>query len=151
VLVWCVRQTGTQDQQQRADWLLQELETANAQIMISTVVVSEFLAAVDPTKHTSVIAAIAKDYVIKPFDVHCASIAASLFISGKSQRPAKTAFGRECLRSDAMIIATAKAHKAKLFYTNDDDCLKLARTVFLDAARNLPTNSPHLFSQKGSK
>lgn len=152
-LAWCVWREGTMqptpEQRQRAIWLIEELDEMNAQILIPTIVVAEYLVPIDRSKHAATIAAITKRFIIKPFDVHCASLAATLFDVGKPKRPQGVPMGRECLRSDTMIIATAKVHAAKLFYTNDAHCLELAKTV-LDA-RNLPINGPHLFADHKKK
>lgn len=153
-LAWCVRREGVQsptpDQIQRAEWLLEELAEMNAQLILPSIVVSEYLVPIDPARHAAVIASMSKRFLIKPFDVHCASLAARLFAHGKANRPQNIPMGRECVRSDAMIIATAVVHNAKLFYTDDGDCLKLAKTTRLDA-RGLPLNSVYLFKEKDSR
>jgi predicted nucleic acid-binding protein len=146
-LAWCViRENVTQptpDEKQRAEWLLDELEEINARILIPAIVVSEYLIPIPKNRHAAIVAAISKRFIIAPFDAHCASLAAELFAVGKPQRPPNVPMGRECLRSDTLIIATAKVHSAKLFYTDDNACRVLAKTV-LDA-RPLPINSKNLF------
>jgi predicted nucleic acid-binding protein len=143
-LVWAVRRQGTASELDRAKWLFEELQIAKAQVLIPTIVVAEYLVPADKKTHASIIEAINRRFLIKPFDVECASLAAELFKVGKPMRQAGVPFGREVLRADTLIIATAKVHKAKVFYTDDKDCRELAATV-LDA-RPLPVNSPHLFA-----
>jgi predicted nucleic acid-binding protein len=149
-LVWAVRRQGSAGDLERARWLFEELQIAEAQVLIPTVVVAEYLVPADKKSHASIIEAIHRKFLIRPFDIECASLAAELFKVGKPMRPAGVPLGREVLRSDTLIIATAKVHKAKVFYSDDKDCRDLAATV-LDA-RPLPVNSPHLFvDQKPGK
>ena len=110
---------------------------------IPTIVVAEYLVPADKKAHASIIEAINRRFLIRPFDIECASLAAELFKVGKPMRTAGIPLGREVLRADTLIIATAKVHKAKVFYTDDANCRALAATV-LDA-RPLPANSPHLW------
>lgn len=142
-LVWGVRQVGTANELDRAKWLFEELEIAKAQVLIPTVVIAEYLVKADKKTHASIIEAINRRFLIKPFDIECASLAAELFSTGKTTRPSGIPLGREVLRADTLIIATAKVHKAKVFYSDDANCRALANTVM--EARPLPVNSPHLF------
>jgi len=146
-LVWAVRQQGSALELDRAKWLFEQLQTENAQVLIPSVVLAEYLVPADRKQHPGIIEAINRRFLIKPFDVECASLAAELFKIGKPQRPSGVPMGREVLKADTLIIATAKVHRAKVFYTDDANCRKLAQSEI--DARPLPINSPHLFS--GSK
>jgi predicted nucleic acid-binding protein len=145
-LVWAVRRQGLPEQLERAKWLFEELGAEQAQVLVPTVVVSEYLIPADKRSHASIIEAINRRFLVKPYDVECASLAAELFKIGKPLRPAGVPMGREVLRADTMIIATAKVHKAKTFYSNDADCRKLASHVM--DARDLPLNSPYLYGPR---
>jgi len=81
--------------------------------------------------------------VIIPFDVKCASLAANLFSIGKELRQGGIPGGRACLRADTLIIASAKMYGAKVFYSDDDDCVKLAGQVM--TAKKLPDQPNTLF------
>ncbi len=142
-LVWGVRQEGTPSQLERARWLFDQLDVEGAQVLIPAVVVAEYLIPAEKRYHASIIEAINRRFLIKPFDIESASLAAELFAAGKPMRPQDVPMGRECLRADTLIIATAKVHKAKVFYSNDDNCRALANTVM--DARDLPVNSPFLY------
>lgn len=150
-LIWAVRKDGTAEELERAEWLFEQLEVEKAQVVIPSVVIAEYLGPIPKSKHAATIEAINRRFLIKPFDVECASLASELFNIGKPMRPSGIPLGREVLRADTLIIATAKVHKAKVFYSNDKDCLALAKKV-LDA-RPLPINSPYLtgMAQKESK
>lgn len=143
-LVFGVRRQGTSEQLERAKWLFEELEAERAQVLLPTIVISEYLVPVDKRHHAAIIEAINGRFLVKPFDVECASLAAELFKIGKAKRPQNVPMGREVLRSDTLIIATAKVHKAKVFYSDDADCRALANEVM--EARPLPINSPSLFA-----
>ena len=145
-LVWAVRKQGTAEELVRAKWLFEELEVANAQVLIPTVVIAEYLVPTDKKHHPSIIEAVNRRFLIKPFDIECASLAAELFKVGKPMRVQGQPLGREVLRADTLIIATAKVHKAKIFYTDDASCRKLANTIM--DARPLPSQSPNLFAPK---
>jgi predicted nucleic acid-binding protein len=143
-LVWGVRREGgSVDQLQRAKWLFELFTADNAQVLLPAIVISEYLIPAEKKSHPAIIDAINKRFLIKPFDIECASLAAELFKIGKPMRPSGVPMGREVLRSDTLIIATAKVHKAKVFYTNDNDCRALASRVM--DARPLPNNSHELF------
>lgn len=145
-LVWAVRRQGTPAELDRGQLLFERLQEDNAQVVIPSIVIAEYLVPSEKKLHPSIIEAINRRFLIKPFDVHCASLAAELFKSGKPMRPNGVPFGREILRSDTLIIATAVVHKAKVFYSDDGDCRALASTVM--DARPLPTFREQLFSPK---
>ncbi|MBI4579501.1 MAG: hypothetical protein HY718_07360 [Planctomycetes bacterium] len=86
ILVWGIRKTGTREQLQRARWLFQKLEEEEAQVILSSVALAEYLTPVPPDEHRDVIAALTKRFIVPPFDVRCASLAASLFAEGKNLR-----------------------------------------------------------------
>jgi hypothetical protein len=142
-LVWGVRHEGDPDQLKRAKWLFGQLEQEQAQIIVPAVCVAEYLGPADPDDHAAILAAISARFIIPPFDVQCASLAARLFNAGRSGRPKGTADSRKCLRADTLIIATAITHGAKILYSGDDRCRKLAKPMM--DARNLPDQPPDLF------
>ena len=82
-LVWGIRRQGTAEQLQRAAWLFEQLDNQNAQIILPAVVASEYLVPVDPGDHPAILAEMSKRFLIAPFDVRCASLAARLFVEGK--------------------------------------------------------------------
>lgn len=148
-LIFAVSREGTPEQLQRAEWLFEELEAENAQVLVPTIVVAEYLVPVEKRYHAATIEAIHRRFLVKPFDVECASLAAELFNIGKPLRKSNVHMGREVLRADTLIIATARVHKAKVLYSDDDTCRKLANHVI--EARPLPINSPHLFTEAPAK
>ena len=147
VLVWGIRKEGTDRQRKRAKWLFEQLEEDNAQIIIPSVALSEYLTAVEPQHHADVIARLTNRFLVHPFDLRCASVAASLFRKGKAQLSLRSRKGaRAYLRADCLIIATAAIYGAKIFYSGDKNCRKLASNATKLTVRDLPTVAPTLFS-----
>lgn len=148
-LVWGVKKEGTSDQLQRAKWLFEQLETDKAQIILPAVALSEYLTPIDPREHTRAITALKERFLIPPFDVECASLAARLFWKGKELREVDEQMSqpgaRKCLRADALIIATAVRHGARILYTGDDKCRRLASTIKHLEVKDLPEMPDSLF------
>jgi predicted nucleic acid-binding protein len=149
-LVWGVRRDGTDEQKQRAKWLFDALDAEDAQIIVPSVVVAEYLTPISPEKHDAVIASISGRFLIAPFDVLCASLAAELFQIGKPLREmgAQAPDCRKCLRADTLIIATAKVKGATVLYCGDTRCRKLATRIM--TAQDLPDMPNTLFPLKNS-
>src|SRR5437773_2484919 len=106
VLVWGIRKVGPQDILERARLLFYQLEKDDRQIMVPSIVVSEYLTHVDGQYHGETIELLRKKFFIPPFDVQAASLAAHLFQLGQSGRGNKGApDSRKCLRADSLIIA----------------------------------------------
>src|SRR5437867_8866585 len=146
ILVWGVRREGTPEQLKRARWLFEQFEQENAQIIVPAVAVAEYLGPANPVDHPAIVAAISSRFVVAPFDVRCASLAAALFDRRKSGRPKDVANSRKSVRADSLIIATAYMHGAPVIYTGDARCKKLALTVPMDA-RDVPDIAPTLFEK----
>lgn len=146
VLVWGIRRDGTEEEVKRAAWLFKILERDNSQIILPATALSEYLIPYRPSEHADVIAQLSRRFFLAPFDVKCAALAARLFSIGKAERHMGKRNARKLLKSDAYIVATAAVHGARLFYSNDKWCRKLAEKAGL-TARDLPDIAPDLFSQ----
>ena len=143
-LVWGVRKQGTDEQIQRAKWLFEMLEEEKSQIVVPTVAVAEYLTPIPSNDHAAVLAAMRERFLLAPFDVRAASLAAQLFGEGRIVRTVGKPGARKCLRADSLIIATAVTFGARVFYTGDDDCRTMASKVM--EAKGMPTQGPNLFS-----
>lgn len=144
-LVWGIRTIGTPEQLTRARYLFSHLEADRAQVIVPSIVVCEYLTPINPVQHKSVIAELTERFIIAPFDVRCASLAATLFKEGKELREMDHPNARKCLRADAGIIATASIHGAKQFFSGDKDCRNLAARVGRMVAYDLPDIPANLF------
>lgn len=143
-LIWGIRQAGAEEEIKRAKWLFQSLESDDAQIIVPSIAVSEYLTYSDESTHVDIINELNTRFFIPPFDVRCASLAARLFGIGKKLRKGGTPGARPVLRADSMIISTAKMHGAAMLYTDDVDCGKLASKIM--EVSPLPKIPPDLFS-----
>ncbi len=145
ILVWGIRKEGTEEQKKRANWLFQSLEEEDSQIVVPAVALSEYLTRVDSDNHKNVIASLTVRFIISPFDVKCAALAARLFADGRGLIKKGTKGSRAVLRADAMIIASAASHGARHFYSGDAACRKLAGRVPGLIVDDLPKIPPNLF------
>jgi len=143
-LHWAVRKQGSSDKITHARYLFQELERDKAQIIVPSIVVAEYIIPVPPNLRSPVVAKLGQRFIIEPFDAKDATLAAKLWDYGKAHRNMGAQNSRTTLRADTLIVATAVNHGATEFYTDDADCLALAKTVMV--AKPLPTIPPDLFS-----
>ena len=146
-LVWGIRKKGQPDKVKHARYLFELLEKEEAQIIIPSVVIAEFVIPFKTRKEREdVIARMRDRFLIASFDARDAILAAELWVAGKSGRQMKKDDARVCLRADSLIIATAYNHGARVFYTDDGDCFNMASKVM--EAKRLPTIPPDLFAYK---
>lgn len=127
----------------RSRLLLRELKSENTRIFIPTVVVAEVLIGVDQLRHGEFVAALEKHFIIVPLDIHATSLAAKLWIKNHDG-PSEDAIERKYLKSDVLIVATALVAGAKVFYSHDKKCRKLADRAGM-IGRDLPETSRYLF------
>jgi len=146
-LVWGIRGQGTEDQRTRAIWLLDQFTARRTQVIISAVVLAEYLSVVDTSDHAAVIEALGKGYLLRPLTSDCSSPAASLFQLGSQMRAKNEPGGRAILRADTFIIAAARIHGAGRLYSNDSNCRDLANRLWPDFAHDLPVPPIGLFGQ----
>lgn len=145
ILVWGIRKEGDEEQNKRAKWLFQEFEQEGSQIILPSVALSEYLTKVQENDQKDVVASLTTRFIVAPFDVRCAALAATLFSRGASSRPKNKKGARTILRADTMIIATAVVHGARVFYSGDKKCRKLAATNPQWDVKDVPKIPPHLF------
>jgi len=95
--------------------------------MIPSIVLAEFLTGQDPVSQRSVKEIIGKAFFIAPFDAKAAVIAAELFDKQEfDAAKQESEVGRQCLKADYKILATAIAHGASAIYANDQHFIKFA-------------------------
>lgn len=142
-LQWAVRKIGPSDKIKHATILFAELERDDAQIILPSIVVAEFIIPVPASARPDVVASLRERFLIEPFDTKDAIMAARLWDYGKVNRAMGAPGARLAMRADTLIIATAVGHGATEFYTDDEDCFTMANKVM--TAKRLPTIAPHLF------
>ena len=146
ILIWGIRGKGKADQIKRAGWLFNSFDENRTQVIVPSVCLAEYLTPYDTDTYNDVIAPLAKRFILAPFDVRCAALAARLFVQGKGERKLNTKNARNMLKSDCLIIATAASHGARTFYSDDAQCRKLAAHARLNV-EGLPEIAPNLFEQ----
>ncbi len=145
-LIWGIRKDGPDEQQKRAKFLFQKLEEEKAQVIVPAIVVAEYLVPVRQDERDRVAALLGESFRVVPFDIRCTVLAAQIFGQFKKGKASKTVGGRDLLKADAMIVASAKAAGASVFYTDDKRCRKMAGSVM--EARGLPDIPSNLFGYK---
>jgi predicted nucleic acid-binding protein len=146
-LIWGVRKDGPEDRIAHAGYLFRELERDKAQIIVPSIVVLEYVTAIQsPGDRANVIGAISERFCVEPFDVKDVDLAARLWQQFKPALQVDQEGARTKMRADTLIVATAKNHGATEFYTEDTDCFRMASTVMV--AKRLPTIPVDLFEYK---
>lgn len=137
ILIWGVRGVATLGQEQQVEQarqLFEDLDQSDAQVMIPSVVVAEFLAGVPKLQHGNLLDALNRRFQIPPFDTRTAALAAELWREAAERNPhlkdlVKESFpGTEKakIKADMMILATALARNADILYTHDGPLAKVA-------------------------
>lgn len=130
----------------RAKLLILDLAEKKATVFLPTIAVSEVLVPVPTAQKGLLIAQLGEHFVLPPFDLRAAAIAADLWADHKKVPKDLQYKERHVLKSDSMIIACAKAAGAVDFYTTDDRCRALANLIM--NGKDLPTHSQNMFRQK---
>ena len=131
------------EMRRRSRLLIRELEERKERIIIPTVAVAELLVGVASSDHGNFVAVLTERFFCPPLDLRAAALAAELWQYHRDL-PAEQQIERKVLKSDVLIVATAKVAGATSFYSHDDKCRKLAERAGLKA-RDLPTHSENLF------
>lgn len=137
-LIWGIQRKGPKELLTRTKWLFQQLEDHNAQVIVPSVALSEFLVPVATKSKSAIAQRMADRFIVAPFDLPAALIAAKLFGNSKKNLPDTPPAGtRNILKADTMIVATAAAHGATQFFSHDGKCRKLATAAGM-TANDLP-------------
>jgi len=109
-------------------------------IVLPTIAMSEVLVPVPQSKRGLLAAKLSDRFLFAPFDMRAAVIAAELWTQHKKLPTDLQYKKRHVLKSDVMIIATAKSAGATEFYTHDKKCLALAQLIMTSC--DLPERDP---------
>lgn len=120
--------------------LLMHQKKGMGTIILPTIAVSEILVPVPEPQRGALAAKLSDLFVCPAFDLPAAAIAASLWSQHKKLPSDLQYKSRHVLRSDAMIVASAKSSGATVFYSHDRRCRALANLIM--TGRDLPTNDP---------
>lgn len=131
------------DKSRRARILLSELQSAQAQLIMPTMVVTELLYPIPKDRHPRFMSVVNARFLSQEFDVKAAALAADIWAYGRSF--ATGAPGeRYAAKADACIVASAHCAGARFFYSDDKTCRKMAERAGMDA-RCLPSHRYGLF------
>lgn len=119
----------------RAARLFIWLEERKAQIIIPTVCVAELLTPLDEAEQHQMLALISRRLRPAVFDLPPSALAARLHRQAMEDRQKQKGDkpARHVLRADTLIVASARTAGATHFFTEDQDCRKIAERAGLKA------------------
>lgn len=146
VLIYSLRKgtdAKTRERRRRARILLSMLEEEKARIVVPSIVVSEILVGIPVEEHGAFVAELPRRFYCPPFDLQAAALAADLWQKHK-KLPKRDQLQRTVLKADVLIVASASVAQAKVFYSYERKCRRLATLAGLDA-RDLPSHHEDMF------
>ena len=135
ILIWAVKSEATPGQESMIEKAVRypaHLDKCQDQIIIPSVVVSEFLANVPDEREAEVPKALEKRFMVIPFDTLAAVHAARVWRKNSAEKPSLVqqlkaeGFKNAKIKADTQIIGTALARKAARITTHDDGLIKNA-------------------------
>ena len=133
ILIWAVKREATPGQEpmiEKAVRYLEYVDKCNDQLIVPSVVVSEFLANVPDEREAAVLQALEKRFMVIPFDTLAAVHAARIWRANSSgnrslvQQLKADGFRNAKIKADIQIIGTALARRAVRITTHDDGLIK---------------------------
>ena len=151
ILIWGVRGVSSPGQEEmipRCQAFLEELDAIDAEILVPSVVVAEFLAGAPKEQHTELLDVLHRRFELPPFDVRMAAVAAQLWREGAEQNPHLREQVRQLfpgtekskIKADMMILSTALVRRADVLYTHDGPLRTVAQNRL--EVRELPPPPP---------
>lgn len=151
LLIWGMRryvQTGREDMVARCVAFLQDCKSRREVVMLPSVVLAEYLCGLPREVQIIHRDSLQRNYFIAPFDARCADIAAELYDKDNLDALRVLGTGKQCLKADLQIIATAIAHGATAIYTdNRSDFQTLGRgRILIEDIPELPPRQLELLT-----
>lgn len=112
------KQSNLRENQFKAAVLIDMLTDDKQTIVLPTVAVAEVLVGTEPDDRPNLLAEFSRLFFCPAFDLRASEKAASLAYNGKSIEYNDRA--KRVFKSDVMIVATAWAAGARIFYSDDD-------------------------------
>ncbi len=130
ILVWGLRKQQPPEPERATypDRCAKLIKTLSSPVMIPSVALGEYLIGCDPDDRNSQLAEIEKNYYIPPFDTKAAAIAAELWdknVIDEIREQAK--IGKQAIKADIQILATAIAQGAASLYVDDKHFAKFSQ------------------------
>lgn len=131
ILIWAIKKQASPGQEEmisKANNLLEHISRSNQRAMVSTIVVSELLMNVNPDSIPVMTSVIEKTFMVVPFDTQSAMMFARIWQekNGAIEELKQSGIGRQQLKADCLIVASAIARKAICIYSNDKGLQKFA-------------------------
>lgn len=134
VLIWGVKEQATEGQEHeivKAKGFLHHLSQKGIRALLPSVVVAEFLTAIPADLHPMVNNLLERSFIIGSFDQRAAAQFAQIWQSQQKlgaveEIKVSIGVGREGLKSDCMIVATAITGGASCIYSQDKGLKKFA-------------------------
>lgn len=152
VLIWGMQEAQTgpapagqdvPEMRRRAEILIEELSDQGERIVVPTVMVAELLAKIEPRKYGDFIATLQERFFCPPLDLRASALAAELWQRHRSL-PLDQQLPRIILKADVLIVATARVAGARIFYSHEPKCRKVAELAGMES-RDLPVNPGNIF------
>lgn len=129
IIIWGVRGKATSGQEnniEKAKYLISKCEEDGIKIMVPSVVVAEFLCALESRLHSDVSELMHRRFIVSPFDTQAALYFAEMW-RNKKQTKDESGISRAEMKADYMITATAIARGAACIYSEDVGLKKFAQ------------------------
>ncbi len=133
ILIWGIQKIALpeyQDRIERAQLLFKQLHQDKAEIMIPSVVLSEFMMKIEKKEIPRLLKEIQKNCKIYSFDAVAAFKLADIFRNIKANKTYEElqtlGITRQCIKFDSMIVATAVIQNSSVIYTEDKGVKKIA-------------------------
>ena len=121
---------GQEEMILRSKKLLEKIRKNRKRAMVSTIVVSEFLINVDPGLMPLTIDLIEKTFIVVPFDTQSAMMFARIWQEKNKSKIIEelkqSGIGRQQLKADCLIVASAVTRKATCIYSHDQGLKRFA-------------------------
>ena len=133
ILIWAIKEQASPGQEEmilRSKKLLEKIRKNRKRAMVSTIVVSEFLINVDPGLMPLTIDLIEKTFIVVPFDTQSAMMFARIWQEKNKSKIIEelkqSGIGRQQLKADCLIVASAVTRKATCIYSHDQGLKRFA-------------------------
>ncbi len=133
ILIWGIQKVALpeyQDRIERAQLLFKQLHQDKAEIIIPSVVLSEFMMKIETIETPRLLKEIQKCCKVYSFDTAAAFKLAEIFRNIKANKTYEElqtiGITRQCIKFDSMIVATAIVQNSLVIYTEDKGIKKIA-------------------------
>ena len=138
------------EMKRRARILLVDLSKRQDTIVVSAITVAELLVKIPKQDHGKFIATLQDYFYCPSYELptcsHAADINSRYLDSIRQSGGAAVHGGRDLIKADTLIVASALSAGAEVFYSHDDRCRKIATMAGI-VAKDLPSHSENLYEE----